>query len=252
MVAFSGGVDSTVVLAAALRALGPQPVVAAVADSPSLARSELARARHTALELGTELQTVDTDELADPGYRANAGNRCYFCKRTVLSTIRGLAIQRGIRAVATGTHLDDRRAGDRPGLRAAAELEVLEPLAEAGFSKQLVRELAGRWQLPVADKPSMPCLASRLAVGVTVSTGRLGLVERAEHAARGYLTEAGIAVIDLRVRLFGDGFRVELDERAHAAVADRAVRDELLHRIARLGVRGPGDLGVYRSGAVSA
>lgn len=252
VVAFSGGVDSTVVLAAALRALGPQRVLAAIADSPSLARSELARARDTAAALDARLLVVGTDEVSDPGYRANAGNRCYFCKRTVLSAIRAAAAERGMPGVATGTHLDDRRAGDRPGLRAAAELGVHEPLADAGFSKQMVRDLARWWRLPVVDKPSMPCLASRLAVGVTVSTGRLGVVERAEHAARGVLSGAGVPLVDLRVRLLGERFRVELDVRAHAAVAGSSLAGELLRAARDAGARGAGELGVYRSGAVSA
>ena len=210
-VAFSGGVDSTLVLAAALRALPANRVLAVIADSPSLARTELIDARQVAAHLGAELVEVRVAELDVPGYRANAGNRCYFCKHTVLTAVSELAVQRGIAHVATGTHADDHRAVHRPGLRAARELHVVEPLADAGLGKREIRMLAAAWSLPVADKPATPCLASRIAVGVPVSIGRLGLVERAEIAVRARLAGAGVQPRDLRVRLLGNGFWVELD-----------------------------------------
>lgn len=251
VVAFSGGVDSAVVLAGAVRALGADAVLAAIADSPSLARAELDGAREVAAQLGAELVVLRTDELADPGYRANAGDRCYFCKQTVLGAVRELARRRGYPQVATGTHLDDRRAAHRPGLRAAAELGVREPLAEVGATKAAVRALAAHWGLTVRDKPSMPCLASRIAVGVPVSVPRLATVERAELAARGYLAEHGVPVHDLRVRLLGAaGFRVELD----AAALERIPaphRTALLIRVAQAGAEGDGEVAQYHSGSLS-
>ncbi|HEY6423351.1 MAG TPA: ExsB family transcriptional regulator [Pseudonocardiaceae bacterium] len=251
VVAFSGGVDSAVVLAAAVRALGAGAVLAAIADSPSLARAELANARRVAGQIGAELVVLRTDELADPGYRANAGDRCYFCKQTVLAAVRGLAQQRGFVQVATGTHLDDRRAAHRPGLRAAAELGVCEPLAEVGATKDVVRLLAGHWNLAVRDKPSTPCLASRIAVGIPVTVDRLALVERAELAACGYLAEHRVPLRDLRVRLLGhSGFRVELDQAALDRVS-AATRTGLLARVAQAGLAGHGDLASYHSGSLS-
>lgn len=251
VVAFSGGVDSAVVLAGAVRALGAGTVLGAIADSPSLARAELSAAGGLAERIGAELVVLHTDELADPGYRANAGNRCYFCKQTVLTAVRDLARRRGLAHVATGTHLDDRRAAHRPGLRAATELGVHEPLAEVGATKHAVRLLAGYWGLPVRDKPSTPCLASRIAVGLPVSLGRLGLVERAELAVRGYLAEHRVPVRDLRVRLLGrTGFRVELDEAALARVGGEAGAD-LLALVAGTGAEGPGELVTYHCGSVS-
>ncbi|MGB9280827.1 MAG: ExsB family transcriptional regulator [Pseudonocardiaceae bacterium] len=251
VVAFSGGVDSAVVLAAAVRTLGAEAVLAAIADSPSLARAEFAAARRVAGEIGVELVELATDEYLDPSYRANTGDRCYFCKRTVLAAVCTLAQRRGFAHVATGTHLDDRRASHRPGLRAAAELGVCEPLAEVGMTKDTVRLLATHWTLTVDDKPSTPCLASRIAVGVPVTIETLALVERAELAGRGYLAEQQVPVRDLRVRLLGRGaFRVELDSNALDGVSGPA-REGLLARVAEVGLGGSGDLAPYRSGSLS-
>jgi uncharacterized protein len=251
VVAFSGGVDSAVVLAAAVRALGTDAVLAAIADSPSLARAELGSAQRVAGQIGAELVVLRTDEHTDLGYRANAGDRCYFCKRTVLAAVRGLAQRRGLAHVATGTHLDDHRASHRPGLRAAAELGVCEPLAEVGATKKTVRLLAAHWNLTVRDKPSTPCLASRIAVGIPVTVEALALVEQAERAAGDYLADHQVPVRDLRVRLLGQaGFRVELDQAALDGVPVQA-RAGLLARVADVGLSGTGDLARYHSGSLS-
>lgn len=252
VVAFSGGVDSALVLAAALRALPAHRVRAAIADSPSLARSELVVAREVAAELGAELIEIRTAELDVPGYRSNAGDRCYFCKQTVLTAVSAMAVRHGIDHVATGTHADDHRAAHRPGLRAARELKVVEPLADVGLGKQEVRLLAASWSLRVADKPAAPCLASRIAVGVPVSLTRLNQVERAEAALRDQLSEAGLTAHDLRVRLLAQGFRVELDQPAHDALIARPVLvDQVLARLEELISTGPGQLSTYRLPATS-
>jgi uncharacterized protein len=170
----------------------------------------------------------------------------------VLTAISELAVQRGIAHVATGTHADDHRAVHRPGLRAASELRVIEPLADAALGKREIRLLAAAWSLPVADKPATPCLASRIAVGVPVSIGRLGLVERAEIAVRARLAEAGVHPRDLRVRLLGDGFRVELDRPAHAALGMRpGLTEDVLSALDDLGLTGPGQVSTYRSPALA-
>ncbi|MGI5479255.1 asparagine synthase-related protein [Streptomyces lavendofoliae] len=252
VVAFSGGVDSTVVLAAAVRALGPRRTLAATADSPALARDELALARRTAAELGAELAVLATDELAVPGYRANQGDRCYFCKRTVLSRVAELAAERGYAHVATGTHADDRRSAHRPGLRAAGELGVVEPLVTAGLGKAGVRAVARAWGLPVADKPGSPCLASRVAVGVPVSRERLALIEHTEAAVRTFLHERLVEARDVRVRLLPEGFRIEVDAVVHQWLERRpAEANALLGRVARMARTGDGTIAEYRSGAVS-
>jgi uncharacterized protein len=221
LVAFSGGADSGVLLAAAVRALGADRVVAATAVSPSLPASERAGAAEFAGSLGVRHEQPRTDELSRAGYRANAGDRCAFCKTELIEVLRPLADALGIADVVTGTNADDLRAGFRPGIRAAAERGAWAPLARAGMTKDDVRAAARRWGLPLADKPAAACLASRIAYGVPVSAERLARVEAAEADLRAALEAAGLAVRNLRVRDLGDVARVEVDAPLLAAVAGR-------------------------------
>jgi uncharacterized protein (TIGR00268 family) len=212
LVAFSGGVDSGVVLAAAVRALGAERVVAATAVSPSLPAAERTAAHEFAVGLGVRHEQPATHELSRPGYVANAGDRCAFCKTELVEVLTPLAAELGIADVVTGTNADDLRAGFRPGIRAAAERGAWAPLARAGLTKDDVRATARRWGLPLADKPAAACLASRIAYGVPVTAERLARVEAAEGTLRAALAAAGLAVRDLRVRdLGGDVARVEVD-----------------------------------------
>src|SRR3954469_3016653 len=226
LVAFSGGVDSGVVLAAAVRALGADRVVAATAVSPSLPAAERAAAAEFVASLGVRREQPRTDELSREGYRANAGDRCAFCKSELIDVLTPLAARLGIADVVTGTNVDDLRAGFRPGIRAAAERGAWAPLARAGLTKDDVRTAARRWGLPLADKPAAPALASRIAYGVPVTAEGLARVESAEAALRRALADAGLAVRDLRVRdLGGDTARVEVDA---ALVPELAAREDLL------------------------
>jgi uncharacterized protein (TIGR00268 family) len=212
LVAFSGGVDSGVVLAAAVRALGVERVVAATAVSPSLPASERAAAAEFVASLGVRHEQPRTDELSREGYRANAGDRCAFCKSELIDVLTPLAARLGIADVVTGTNADDLRAGFRPGIRAAAERGAWAPLARAGMTKDDVRAAARLWELPLADKPAAACLASRIAYGVPVSAAALARIEAAEAALRSRLSGAGLVVRDLRVRDLGDDVaRVEVD-----------------------------------------
>jgi uncharacterized protein (TIGR00268 family) len=226
LVAFSGGVDSGVVLAAAVRALGTGRVVAATAISPSLPAAERAAAAELVASLGVRHEQPGTDELSREGYRANAGDRCAFCKAELVDVLMPLAARLGIADVVTGTNADDVRAGFRPGIRAAAERGAWAPLARAGLTKDDVRAAARRWGLPLADKPAAACLASRIAYGVPVTAEGLARVEQAEVALRRALAAAGLAVRDLRVRDMGaDTARVEIDA---ALVLEVASRPDLL------------------------
>ncbi|MBB3085758.1 ATP-dependent sacrificial sulfur transferase LarE [Geodermatophilus sabuli] len=226
LVAFSGGVDSGLLLAAAVRALGAERVVAATAVSPSLPAAERADAVAFAATLGVRHELPRTDELSREGYVANAGDRCAFCKTELVDVLVPLATRLGIADVVTGTNADDLRAGFRPGIRAAAERGAWAPLARAGLTKDDVRAAARRWGLALADKPAAACLASRIAYGVPVSARRLARVEAAEAALRTALQAAGLPVRNLRVRDLGtvaghDTARVEVDAAVVPALAGR-------------------------------
>lgn len=214
MVAFSGGADSAFLLAAGVRALGAERVVAATAYSDSLPGSERSPAREFADSLGVRTLTPTTHEMERAGYRANSGDRCYFCKAELLDVLTPLARERGIAHVATGTNADDALAGFRPGIRAAAERGAVTPLRDAGLTKEQVRAASRAWGLPTWDKPAAACLSSRVAYGIEVTPFRLGRVDRAESALRSVLDAAGIPVRNLRVRDMGDSARIEVDAAA--------------------------------------
>lgn len=209
LVAYSGGADSAFLLAAAVRALGPDKVAAATGYSHSLPLAERDPARDFAVSLGVDLLTPATHEMEREGYRANGADRCYFCKAELLDVLTPLAAEHGLAHVATGTNADDAVAGFRPGIRAADERGAIAPLRDAGLTKAQVREASRRWGLPTWDKPAAACLSSRVAYGVEVTPYRLGRVERAEVAVRALLEDAGLR--DLRVRDRGDRASVELD-----------------------------------------
>lgn len=211
LVAFSGGADSALVLAAGVRALGTARVAAATGVSDSLAEAELTGAHALCEELGVRFLTPRTHELRRAGYRANAGDRCFFCKAELLEVLTAVAADLGLAAIATGTNADDVVAGFRPGIRAAAERGAITPLADAGMTKAQVRSLSRRWGLPTWDKPAAACLSSRVAYGVQVTPHRLARIERAETAVREVLAVAGLATRDLRVRDLGERASVELD-----------------------------------------
>jgi uncharacterized protein len=221
LVAFSGGADSALVLAAAVRALGPDRVVAATAISPSLPARELDDAKAFAASLGVRHLTPSTDELSRDGYRANAGDRCFFCKAELLDVLSPLAADQGLAYVVTGTNADDALAGFRPGIRAASERGAATPLLDAGLTKAQVRAASRQWGLATWDKPAAACLSSRIAYGVEVTASRLSRVERAETALRLALAGAGLAPRDLRVRDLGDRARVEIDAELVESLTER-------------------------------
>lgn len=224
-VAYSGGVDSSVLLHAAHATLGER-AVGLIADSASLPRRELDAARDVAARIGARLVVVSTDELDDPRYRANAGDRCYWCKTALFDALESWARDHGHARIAFGEIADD-ALDARPGARAARERGVIAPLADAGFTKDDVRRYARDHGLPVADKPASACLASRLPVGTVVTRERLARVEAAEDALR----DLGLRVV--RVRDHGDLARVELGRGEIEGAPDLA--DRVAHALRAAG-----------------
>jgi pyridinium-3,5-biscarboxylic acid mononucleotide sulfurtransferase len=249
-VAFSGGVDSSLVLAAATRALGPPNVEAVTAISESLPSGMLPIAQRLATSLGVSHTEITTREIDNADYSANGAGRCYFCKATLIDTIAAVRHISPESVLVTGTNADDVRAGWRPGIRAAAERGVGIPLADAGMSKEDVRSLSRHWGLPGWDRPASPCLSSRVAYGVRITPTRLARVDAAEQAVRSALEQAGVTVYDLRVRDLGDAVRLEVDAASVSAVRQvRAVRNAIAaagFNSARL------DIGPFRSGSLNA
>ncbi len=245
-VAFSAGVDSTVVAKAAQLALGSR-AIAFTADSPSLARSELDQAGEIAALIGIRHEVLRTHEVEDPAYAANQPDRCYHCKSHLYENLRQVAERFGFRVIVNGTNVDD--LGDyRPGLQAADEFEVYSPLAECGLGKQAVRNLAAFWELPVWNKPAMPCLSSRIAYGSQVTPQRLKMIEQAEH----FLRELGFA--NLRVRYHeGDVARLEIPRDAlAAAICDEDLCQRIVARLREIGFRFVTlDLEGFRSGSLN-
>jgi uncharacterized protein len=244
-VAFSGGIDSTVVAKAAQLALGDY-ALAVTADSASVPRSELSIARDLAQQIGIRHRIIPTNEFQDADYIRNDGTRCYYCKSELYDQIESLLPELGVEVICSGANLDDQ--GDyRPGLKAAAEHRVRHPLQEAGFTKADVRALAREWNLPTWDKPASPCLSSRLAPGVEVTTERTARVE----AAEAYLHSLGLR--ECRVRLHeGELARVEVPAEALARLAEPAVREGLVQCLKDHGFRFVTlDLEGFRSGSLN-
>lgn len=221
VIAFSGGVDSSVLLAAAAETVGKDCVLAVIADSASLARRELASAQRTAASLGVAVELLQTAEMEDPRYRANAGDRCFWCKEALFLGAQEFASARGW-ALAYGEHVDDH--GDhRPGAKSAALRKVRAPLAEAGWSKEDIRDYARDRGLAVADKLSSPCLASRVAVGQAVSPQVLAKIEAVEAAAH----DLGLALV--RARHLDD-----MHLRLECGEAEWPRAQDLLHKLQAL------------------
>lgn len=244
-VAFSGGIDSTVVAKAAQLAL-ERRAIAITADSPSVPRAEVADAVALARHIGIEHRLVSTEEFADADYVRNDGSRCYHCKSELYSRIERLLPELGVAVICSGANLDD--LGDyRPGLTAAAEHAVRHPLQEAGFTKDDVRALARHWDLPTWDKPASPCLSSRIAPGVEATPERTARIE----AAEAYLKSLGLR--DCRVRLHeGELARIEVPAIEIAQLANAAQREDLVQKFKDWGFSFVTlDLEGFRSGSLN-
>lgn len=230
VVAFSGGVDSAVVAAAAFRALGSN-AVAWTGRGAAVPESDLLSAASVAGSIGIEHVVVATQEIENPEYVANRSDRCFHCKSTLYETISNWAQEHGFETILSGTNADD--LGDyRPGLRAAANWKVDAPLAELGYTKKVVRSIASHWGLSVADKPASPCLASRIAYGQLVTIGKLGRIEEMEK----WLSSEGF--YDVRARMHADDLlRLEIHADELVKAVAEPMRSKISGKATELGFR---------------
>jgi pyridinium-3,5-biscarboxylic acid mononucleotide sulfurtransferase len=228
VVAFSAGVDSTVVLKVALDTLGRGNVLAATGVSPSLPRRELESVNELARLMDAPLELIGTAEIDDPNYAANPSNRCYYCKAELYTKLTSLANERGFVAVLNGVNLDDQ--GDyRPGLKAAGEWNVRAPLHEAGMTKADVRALAKHLGLPNWEKPALACLSSRIPYGTAVTIESLSRIEQAEA----WLYDRGFS--NFRVRHHDKLARIEVGVEDLVRLCAEPLRVEVVREFKRLG-----------------
>ena len=244
LVAFSGGVDSALLLAVARSVLG-DGVLAVTAQSPSLPERELASAVEFAKLVGAEHLVVNTAEMSVTQYTQNSSDRCYHCKSELYGKLQKIAGERKLLRIVNGTNLDD--LGDhRPGLGAAREAKVVSPLVDAGFAKQDVRDLARKLGLPVWDKPAMACLSSRIPYGQPVTEKKLAMVERAEDL----LLAMGFK--QLRVRHHGDIARIELCKEDIARFFADGLADSVQKEFSQIGFAYTTvDIAGYKSGRLN-
>lgn len=242
LVAYSGGVDSTLLAVAAHAVLGDR-CLAVLAVSDVCSPSEIALARDLAKVLGLRLLEVETNELVDPAFRENTADRCYYCKSELFDLLKHLAESQGLAFVADGSNLDD-LDDHRPGRKAALENGVISPLQDAKLTKAEIRHLARNLGLPNWDKPSMACLASRVPYGTPITEDGLAMVARAEEA----LAELGLRQV--RVRAHGDVARVEVASDEFDGAWNR--REWIAEAVRGAGFRyATLDLDGYRTGSLN-
>lgn len=243
-VAFSGGVDSTFLLYAALETLG-EKALAITAVIHSVPESELKESQEFCEQLGIRQICLRHNELEIPGFAENPVNRCYICKKALFSQIIKTANENGITAILEGSNLDDN--GDyRPGLMAISELKVLSPLREVGFTKKEIRELSGYFNLSTWNKPSAACLSSRIPYGDVITEEKLKRIEKSEQ----YLHELGF--IGCRVRLHSDVARIELPPAMMEKMFDSDIRNLVYEKLVDYGFKYVAlDLKGYRTGSLN-
>jgi len=245
-VAFSGGLDSTVLAKAAQLSLGDR-AVAVTGVSESLASGELDECRELARLIGIRHEVIRTEELSNPEYQKNRSDRCYHCKTELFTQLEKIADRLNVAVVVDGSNRDD-HGEHRPGLRAARDRRVRSPLAECGLTKQEIRALAAHWGLPTWDKPASPCLSSRIAYGEEVTAERLAMIDRSER----FLRRHGFQ--PLRVRYHkGDMARIEVAADSIARFLDADFRRQVVSELKAAGFKYVSlDLEGFRSGSLNA
>lgn len=246
VIAFSGGVDSTFLAAAAVRSLGAEKVLAATAVSATLTDDERAEAVALAEKIGVKHVLLETDEFNDDLFTANSAERCYFCKKIRFQALAAWAAARGYPWIVEGSNVDD-DSDYRPGSRAVAEMpQVRSPLKEAGLTKTEIREVSKQWNLPTWQKPSAACLASRIEYGLTLTPERLRQVEAAEKFVRPFCKG------QLRVRHHGTLARIEVDPEWISKLAEPETARKIAEKLKTLGFHHVAlDLSGYKMGSLN-
>ncbi|MFA6169299.1 MAG: ATP-dependent sacrificial sulfur transferase LarE [Candidatus Margulisiibacteriota bacterium] len=244
VVAYSGGIDSSLLLKEALQ-LGPENVLAVIAESPTYPLEELTAAIVLADQIGAECRQIKTEEFSDENFLCNSKERCYFCKKELFSKLRQLAMEKGYEHVVDGSNFDD--LGDfRPGSRAKGEFGVRSPLQEVGLTKAEIRQRAKQLDLPNWDKPSLACLSSRIPYGTRITPEIIAQIGRGEQ----YLKEKGFGQV--RVRHHGSIARIELEQEEIPKVMEEGVMPEITKYFEQLGYFYVTlDLKGYRTGSLN-
>jgi uncharacterized protein len=245
VVAYSGGVDSTFLLSSAVETLGADNVLACMSVGPSEPRNMFEKAAEFVGSIGVEFQTIDADELADPNFTANKADRCFHCKSHLCKTLLDVAKQRGFDNVIFGTNFDD-LDDFRPGNRALKAFGIRSPLAEAKLTKDDIRTLSREMNLPTAEQPASPCLASRIVYGLEVTEQRLRQIDEAENFLR------GLGLVEFRVRHHDTVARIEVNPKDIEKVATEPARSQIVDKLKSLGFKFVTvDLQGFRSGALN-
>jgi pyridinium-3,5-biscarboxylic acid mononucleotide sulfurtransferase len=243
IVAYSGGVDSTLLLKVAVETLGAERVQAYIAEGPSLPQSQYLQAVERAKNMGVDVRTVKPNELADVAYSANRADRCFRCKSHLYKILADIAKEQKFGCVVCGCNFDDKR-DYRPGNRAAEVFGVRCPLMEAGLTKEDVRNLSRQMGLPTADIPASPCLASRIAYGLEITEQKLRQVEAAEEVMR------GLGLVEFRVRHHDTIARIEVHQEDFEKVMTN--RSRIVEKLQQLGFKYVTvDLQGFRSGSMN-
>ena len=230
MVAYSGGVDSSLLAQVAYLTLGSK-AIAVTSDSPSIARKDLEDAKELAHLIGIQHIVINTSEINNPDYFTNPKNRCYFCKEELFKTLKNLANQEGIETIVDGTNNDD-LSDYRPGTKAGDLYKIQRPFVELKITKEEIREMSRLFNLPTADKPSSPCLSSRIAHGEIITLKKLNRIEKAENFIK---QMTGIQI--LRVRDHGDIVRIEVGINERNLLLNEKLLDIVDYELKNMGFK---------------
>jgi uncharacterized protein len=245
VVAYSGGVDSTFLLKVAVDTLGAENVLACIGVSPSLAKSQYRQAVKIAKDIGATLRIIELDEMADAKFTANLPDRCFHCKSHLLRILADIAEKENFNCVVCGNNFDDRK-DYRPGSRAIKLFAACSPLTEAGLTKDDIRKISRRMNLPTADLPASPCLASRISYGLEITESRLKQIEQAEDFLR------TLGLVEFRVRHHGTIARIEVNPQDIEKVTVEPTRSKVVKKLKLLGFKFVTiDLQGFRSGALN-